>query len=107
MSQQKDRFVTRVLHGPGSIRSEAPPQHGDKVVATVFGSLGAGHRHFGRLVMILNNARRAYFGTLDELDLDAIPPVHVLCGIRQLGGGRSPQPVLRAGIVALEAGGVL
>ena len=99
MSESRVWFVTGASRGFGRIWTEAALERGDRVVATardasalaeladaygdavhplaldvtdrdaVFDVLEKGHRHFGRLDVILSNAGYAYMGAVEELSL--------------------------------------
>lgn len=98
MSQQKIWFVTGSSTGFGRIWTEAALRRGDKVVATardprkledlrdsfgesvlvlpldvtdreaVFQTVGEGHRHFGRLDVVVSNAGYGYMGAVEEVE---------------------------------------
>ncbi len=100
MSQGKIWFITGASSGLGRIWTEAALERGDKVVATarhpnridelvhaygdsvlalpldvtdrnaVFRAVHQGHRHFGRLDVVLCSAGYAYMSTIEEIEPD-------------------------------------
>jgi NAD(P)-dependent dehydrogenase (short-subunit alcohol dehydrogenase family) len=98
MAEEKIWFITGTSSGFGRIWAEAALRRGDKVVATardpqklddlvatygdavltvpldvtdrgaVFDAVGQGHRHFGRLDVILCNAGYGYMSAIEEIE---------------------------------------
>src|ERR1700761_6263073 len=102
MAPSKVWFVTGASRGFGRVWAEAALGRGDRVVATardpatlnelekthgdavlvlpldvtdrdaVFEAVGRAHRHFGRLDIILANARYGYMGAIEELESEQV-----------------------------------
>ncbi len=100
MPQEKVWFITGSSSGFGRIWTEAAFRRGDKVIATarnpqklgdfiarfgeavlalpldvtdrdaVFRTVRDGHKHFGRLDVVLSNAGYAYTGAVEEVEFD-------------------------------------
>ena len=148
MPSSKVWFITGASRGFGRIWAEAALRRSDKVIATarnlsdldglttafgdavltlpldvrdrdaVFAAVREGHRHFGRLDVVLCNAGYGYMGALEELEADAVKASFDTNVFGVLWTIQAAMPILRAqasghiltvssigGVIAFPTGG--